>query len=71
MRIPVFLQSTKHSLSVFLTVVILVGRKWHLVMVLIFISLMTNDVDNDFIFTYYNIVLMKMTEVVWWLIIII
>ena len=46
-KVLVFLHPLQYLLlSIFLVITILVGMKWYLTVVLIYISLMTNDVDH-------------------------
>ena len=50
MRVTISLRPCQHFLlCVFFLTVILVGVKWYLIMVLIFISLMTNGIKHLFI----------------------
>ena len=50
MRVPIFPHCCQHLVfSCFLILVILMGIKWYLIVVLVCISLMTNDVEHYFL----------------------
>lgn len=61
MKVPVSIYHQYLVLSVFFIVTILVGVKWSLIVVLISISLMTNDINHLFMYflTIYTSSLVK------------
>lgn len=47
--------SCQHMLLGFLTIIILVGMKWYAIMVIIYISLMTNDAEQLFMYLFSHL----------------